>query len=65
MISYNKFGWTNENKNSLIYYKKRREKTIEICLEYKEELMMANWHPDRPGFITWCFDIEDCKEMLD
>jgi hypothetical protein len=40
-----------------------RENTIKRCLVYKEELMMATWHPDRRGFITWCFDIENCKDI--
>ena len=54
---------TEPDNVPLIYYGKRREETIKMCLQIKEELIMVAWDPDRHEFMSWCFDIEQCKEI--
>ncbi len=58
-ISYNTFDYYT--KNTLYYYKERKETTIEYTKKIKNELITNTWHPDR--FMNWCLSVDELSEI--
>jgi hypothetical protein len=53
----------NEKLYTKLYWIDRKDKTIELCQKYKEELIETAWSPDRPNFMSWCISKHDLNHV--